>query len=130
MILLDRRSFGCLHAFCSKYRKILLWSGVFTVLSISLWSFVMRECNYRFYSTSIHGGRPSSEYARSRKESLESEFGQTLGAYRSKGASVLYRFGAFMALYRAVIISFHVLNLTIWRLFVHDIRKRAVKVII
>ncbi|KAK4852962.1 hypothetical protein QYF36_001591 [Acer negundo] len=80
-----------------------------------------------FYTTSIHGGRPSAKYAKWRKESLESEFGLALGAYRSKGASILYRFGPFLALYRAAIISFHVLKLTIWQFFVQDINKRAVK---
>ncbi|KAL5785888.1 hypothetical protein ACOSQ2_008280 [Xanthoceras sorbifolium] len=80
-----------------------------------------------FSTTSIHGGRPSAKYAKWRKESLESEFGLALGAYRTKGASVLYRFGPFLALYRAAIISFHVLKLTIWRFFVQDINKRAVK---
>ncbi|KAH7574005.1 hypothetical protein JRO89_XS03G0238700 [Xanthoceras sorbifolium] len=83
--------------------------------------------NYWFSTTSIHGGRPSAKYAKWRKESLESEFGLALGAYRTKGASVLYRFGPFLALYRAAIISFHVLKLTIWRFFVQDINKRAVK---
>ncbi|KAK1549421.1 hypothetical protein Q3G72_001868 [Acer saccharum] len=80
-----------------------------------------------FSTTSIHGGRPSAKYAKRRKESLESEFGLALGAYRSKGASILYRFGPFLALYRAAIISFHVLKLTIWQFFVQDINKRAVK---
>ncbi|KAK2658555.1 hypothetical protein Ddye_005088 [Dipteronia dyeriana] len=80
-----------------------------------------------FSTTSIHGGRPSAKYAKWRKESLESEFGLALGAYKSKGASVLHRFGPFLALYRAAIISFHVLKLTIWQFFVQDINKRAVK---
>lgn len=60
-----------------------------------------------------------------RKESLESEFGQALGS--SKSAAVV-RFGPFLALYRAAIISYHVLKLTAWRFFVHDIKKRAIKV--
>nr|TKS11183.1 putative aarF domain-containing protein kinase [Populus alba] len=76
--------------------------------------------------TSVHGGRPSAEYAKLRKESLESEFKQAL-SYSSKKDSIIYRFGPFLALYRATIISFHVLKLTAWQLFVHDIKKRAVK---
>lgn len=77
--------------------------------------------------TSVHGGRPSAEYAKLRKESLESEFKQAL-SYSSKKDSIIYRFGPLLALYRATIISFHVLKLTAWQLFVHDIKKRAVKV--
>lgn len=73
----------------------------------------------------MHGERPSAEYAKLRKESLESQFGRALG---SKSVSILYRFGPFLALYRATIISFHVLKLTIWRFFVHDVNKRSVKV--
>lgn len=84
-------------------------------------------CRYSTAFTSVHGGRPSAEYAKLRKESLESEFGHALGTYSSKRASI-YRFGPFLALYRAAIISFHVLNLTFWQLFVHDIKKRAIKV--
>ncbi|KAL2236137.1 UNVERIFIED_CONTAM: putative protein phosphatase 2C 59, partial [Sesamum indicum] len=81
----------------------------------------------KFFSSgysSVHGERPSAEYAKLRKESLESQFGRALG---SRSVSVLYRFGPFLALYRAAIISFHVLKLTIWRLFVHDMKKRSVK---
>ncbi|KAL0297384.1 UNVERIFIED_CONTAM: putative protein phosphatase 2C 59 [Sesamum radiatum] len=81
----------------------------------------------KFFSSgysSVHGERPSAEYAKLRKESLESQFGRALG---SRSVSILYRFGPFLALYRAAIISFHVLKLTIWRLFVHDIKKRSVK---
>ncbi|XP_047322386.1 uncharacterized protein sll0005 [Impatiens glandulifera] len=84
----------------------------------------------RLYSTSytsVHGERPSAEYAKLRKESLESEFGHAIGAYSSRNLSTLYRFGPFLALYRAAIISFHVLKLTAWQLFVHDIHKRAIK---
>lgn len=77
--------------------------------------------------TSVHGESPSAEYAKLRKESLESEFGHALGANRSKSFSAAYRFGPFLALYRAAIISFHVLKLTIWQFFVQDIRKRAIK---
>ncbi|GLT56902.1 hypothetical protein SLA2020_299150 [Shorea laevis] len=77
--------------------------------------------------TSVHGGRPSAEYAKLRKESLESEFGHTIGTHSSKSISTLYRFGPFLALYRAAIISFHVLKLTIWQFFVQDIKKRAIK---
>ncbi|XP_074280420.1 uncharacterized protein LOC141605509 isoform X2 [Silene latifolia] len=84
----------------------------------------------RFSSTnfsSVHGERPSAEYAKKRKESLEDEFGHVLGAYSSRSVSVVYRFGPFLALFRAAVISFYVLKLSIWQLFVHDIRKRAAK---
>ncbi|XP_065849167.1 uncharacterized protein [Euphorbia lathyris] len=77
--------------------------------------------------TSVHGGRPSSEYAKLRKESLESEFGQALGTHSSNRVSMVYRFGPFLALYRAAIISFHVFKLTLWQIFVRDINKRAIK---
>ncbi|XP_071918183.1 uncharacterized protein [Coffea arabica] len=75
---------------------------------------------------SVHGERPSAEYAKLRKESLESKFGHLLGT-RSKNVSTIYHFGPFFALYRAAIISYHVLKLAIWRLFVHDMKKRSVK---
>ncbi|CAI9759544.1 unnamed protein product [Fraxinus pennsylvanica] len=84
--------------------------------------------NRKFFSSdysSVHGERPSAEYAKLRKESLESEFGHALD--RSESPSVLYRFGPFLALYRAAIISFHVFKLTIWRFFVHDMKKRSIK---
>lgn len=77
--------------------------------------------------TSVHGERPSAEYAKLRKESLESEFGQTLGTYSSKSFSAVYRFGPFLALYRAAIVSFHVVKLSIWQLFIRDIQRRAIK---
>ncbi|KAM0967987.1 hypothetical protein ACFX13_016724 [Malus domestica] len=77
-------------------------------------------------STSVHGEMPSAEYAKLRKESLESEFGHALDA-GSKSISIVYCFGPFLALYRAAIISFHVVKLTVWQFFVLDIRKRAVK---
>ncbi|KAF7802514.1 putative aarF domain-containing protein kinase [Senna tora] len=83
-----------------------------------------------FYSTSfssVHGEKPSAEYAKLRKESLESQFGLALGTYSSKSFSSIYRFGPFLALYRAAIISFHVFKLTFWQLFVQDIQKRAIK---
>ncbi|KAA3489844.1 putative aarF domain-containing protein kinase chloroplastic-like isoform X8 [Gossypium australe] len=70
---------------------------------------------------------PSAEYAKLRKESLESEFGHIVGTHSSKSVSVVYRFGPFLALYRAAIISFHVLKLTIWRFFFRDIKERASK---
>lgn len=78
--------------------------------------------------TSIHGERPSAEYARLRKESLENQFGDKLGTHSSKSISSVYRFGPFLALYRAAIISFYVAKLAIWRLFVQDMQKRAVMV--
>lgn len=76
--------------------------------------------------TSVHGESPSAEYAKLRKESLEFEFGHALGTYR-KSVSVVPRFGPFLALYRAAIISFYVLKLSIWQFFVQDITKRAIK---
>lgn len=69
----------------------------------------------------MHGERPTAEYAKLRKESLETQFRHALGAYGSKSP--------FLALYRAAIVSFYVLKLTIWQFFVHDIKKRSVKVI-
>lgn len=91
--------------------------------------FVSSLCSSSTGFTSVHGESPSAEYAKLRKESLESEFGHALGANRSRSFSAAYRFGPFLALYRASIISFHVLKLTIWQFFVQDIRKRAIKVI-
>ncbi|TYH69625.1 hypothetical protein ES332_D05G069200v1 [Gossypium tomentosum] len=84
---------------------------------------------YRFSKgfVSVHGERPSAEYAKLRKESLESEFGHIVGTHSSKRVSVVYRFGPFLAFYRAAIISFHVLKLTIWRFFFRDIKERASK---
>uniref|UniRef100_A0A7C9EKB4 ABC1 atypical kinase-like domain-containing protein n=1 Tax=Opuntia streptacantha TaxID=393608 RepID=A0A7C9EKB4_OPUST len=84
----------------------------------------------RFYSTgfsSVHGERPSAEYAKLRKQSLEDEFGHVLGTYSSRSFSAVYRFGPFLALFRAAVISYHVLKLSAWQLFVHDVKKRATK---
>lgn len=85
----------------------------------------------RSFSTgfsSVHGERPSAEYAKLRKQSLESEFGHALN-YSSKRLSTFYRFGPFLALYRAAIISYYAVKLTIWQFFVHDTKKRSIKVI-
>lgn len=82
-------------------------------------------CSFSSDYSSVHGERPSAEYAKLRKESLESQFGRALG---SKSVSVAYHFGPFLALYRAAIISFHVLKLTVWHFFVHDMKKRSIKV--
>jgi len=92
--------------------------------------FVRRGCWCRYSTgfTSVHGETPSAEYARMRRESLESKFGHALGTYSSKSFNAIYGFGPFLALYRATIISFHVLRLMIWQLFVQDTKKRAVKV--
>lgn len=92
------------------------------------WEWICHRYSTEF--TSVHGGRPTAEYAKLRRESLETEFGQALGAYSSKSFSAVYRFGPFLALYRAAIISFYVVKLTFWQLFVQDMRKRAVKVCI
>ncbi|KAG0463198.1 hypothetical protein HPP92_021674 [Vanilla planifolia] len=77
--------------------------------------------------TSVHGEKPSAEYARQRKQSLEIEFGHILGRYSSKTLFTYSRFGPFLALYRAAIISFQVVKLTVWHFFFQDIHKRAVK---
>lgn len=77
--------------------------------------------------TSVHGERPSAEYAKLRKASLESEFGNILGTYSSKSASIFFHFGPFLALYRAAIISFQVLKLSIWHFCLRDIKKRSIK---
>lgn len=84
----------------------------------------------RFFSTgysSVHGERPSAEYAKLRKQSLEDEFGHVLGTYSSRSFSAVYRFGPFLALFRAAVISYHVLKLSTWQLFVHDVKRRATK---
>ncbi|KAI0497046.1 hypothetical protein KFK09_023374 [Dendrobium nobile] len=77
--------------------------------------------------TSVHGEKPSAEYARRRKQSLETEFGHMLGMHGSKTLYAYSRFGPFLALYRAAIISFQVFKLSISHFFVQDIHKRAVK---
>lgn len=77
--------------------------------------------------TSVHGERPSSDYAKRRKESLETEFGHILGTYKSKTMFAYHRFGPFLALYRAAIISFQIAKLTVWHFFIQDIHRRAVK---
>ncbi|KAF8400251.1 hypothetical protein HHK36_013548 [Tetracentron sinense] len=89
-------------------------------------SLLLRE-SFSTGFTSVHGERPSAEYAKLRKESLESEFGHALGTYSSKSVSAYFHFGPFLALYRAAIISFQVVKLTIWHFFVQDIHKRAIK---
>ncbi|TVU39410.1 hypothetical protein EJB05_12828, partial [Eragrostis curvula] len=76
--------------------------------------------------TSVHGERPSSEYAKIRKESLETQFGRILGS-SSRRLFADRGFGPFLALYRAATISFHVVKLTIWHLYLDDMRKRAEK---
>lgn len=77
--------------------------------------------------TSVHGEKPSSEYARQRKQSLETLFGHILGRHGSKAFFAYSRFGPFLALYRAAIIFFQVAKLTVWHFFVQDIDKRAAK---
>ncbi|KAL5657571.1 hypothetical protein ACJX0J_030734, partial [Zea mays] len=76
--------------------------------------------------TSVHGERPSSEYAKIRKESLETQFGRILGS-SSRRHFADRGFGPFLALYRAATISFHVVKLTIWHLLLNDMHKRAEK---
>ncbi|KAJ1413086.1 UbiB domain [Sesbania bispinosa] len=88
---------------------------------------LLHRNSYSTGFTSVHGETPSAEYARMRRESLENKFGLALGTYSSKSFKAIHGFGPFLALYRAAIISFHVLRLTIWQLFVQDIKKRAIK---
>ncbi|KAF7045714.1 hypothetical protein CFC21_054794, partial [Triticum aestivum] len=82
--------------------------------------------SYSSAFTSVHGGRPSSEYAKIRKESLESQFRRILGSsshtlFADRG------FGPFLAVYRAATISYHVVKLTVWHLLLSDVHKRAEK---
>lgn len=74
----------------------------------------------------MHGERPSSEYAKIRKESLETQFGRILGS-SSRRLFADRGFGPFLALYRAATISFHVVKLTVWHLLLNDMHKRAGK---
>ncbi|CAN6210044.1 unnamed protein product [Urochloa humidicola] len=82
--------------------------------------------SYSSAFTSVHGERPSSEYAKIRKESLETQFGTILGL-SSRRLFADRGFGPFLALYRAATISFHVVKLTIWHLLLNDMHKRAEK---
>ncbi|GJN37220.1 hypothetical protein PR202_gb26179 [Eleusine coracana subsp. coracana] len=83
-------------------------------------------CSYSSAFTSVHGERPSSEYAKIRKQSLETQFGRILGS-SSRRLFADRGFGPFLALYRAATISFHVVKLTIWHLLLSDMKKRAQK---
>lgn len=118
-----------LHSCCSA-EKILCRNFLLKDGSLKHDKYVLTKyLHQKFFSTgytSVHGERPSAEYAKLRKESLESKFGHLLGT-RSKNVSTFYHFGPFFALYRAAIISYHVLKLAVWRLFVHDMKKRSVK---
>ncbi|KAK2630878.1 hypothetical protein QOZ80_UnG0719810 [Eleusine coracana subsp. coracana] len=82
--------------------------------------------SYSSAFTSVHGERPSSEYAKIRKQSLETQFGRILGS-SSRRLFADRGFGPFLALYRAATISFHVVKLTIWHLLLSDMKKRAQK---
>nr|VDC92708.1 unnamed protein product [Brassica rapa] len=104
-----------------------LWRGRDDANISCISPFYLQHRTYSREFTSVHGGRPTAEYAKLRRESLESEFGEALGTYSTKSFSAAYRFGPFLALYRAAIISFHVVKLAFWQLFVRDMRKRAVK---
>ncbi|XP_078439431.1 protein kinase superfamily protein [Wolffia australiana] len=106
-------------------RNVGLRSFEFIIRSVPRDGYSMLHYSTGF--TSVHGNRPSAEYAKRRKESLETEFGTTLGTYRSKTLFAYYRFGPFLAIYRATIISFQVAKLTVWHIFLQDIRKRAEK---
>ncbi|OAY70063.1 Uncharacterized protein ACMD2_22316 [Ananas comosus] len=46
---------------------------------------------------------------------------------RRRGRFAFHRFGPFLALYRAAIISFQVAKLTVWHFVLQDVRKRAEK---
>ncbi|KAL8201135.1 hypothetical protein R6Q57_012474 [Mikania cordata] len=87
-------------------------------------TFSHRRFSTRF--SSVHGEKPSAEYAKLRKESLESEFGNALTS-RSKRLSMYYSFGPFLALYRAAYISYEIFKLTLGHFFIHDIKKRSAK---
>ncbi|KAL5728971.1 hypothetical protein ACHQM5_001989 [Ranunculus cassubicifolius] len=89
-------------------------------------SWLLQHHSFSTGFTSVHGERPTAEYAKLRKESLEREFGRAVDR-SSRSFSAYYRFGPFLALYRAAIISFQVVKLSIWHLFLQDIEKRAVK---
>lgn len=121
------RDFFC--QICLKEQVLWIWWTSWSYASI-FWLELKLCFWFRFSTgfTSVHGERPSTEYAKLRKESLESEFGHALGTYSSKNVSMFLRFGPFLAFYRAAIISFHVLKLAVWQFFVHDIKKRSVKV--
>ncbi|XP_024993637.1 uncharacterized protein LOC112527309 isoform X2 [Cynara cardunculus var. scolymus] len=84
------------------------------------------SCSFSTRLSSVHGEKPSAEYAKLRKESLESEFGNALTS-RSKRLSMYFSFGPFLALYRAAYISYEVFKLTLGHFFVHDIKKRSEK---
>ncbi|XP_020583969.1 uncharacterized protein LOC110027043 isoform X2 [Phalaenopsis equestris] len=77
--------------------------------------------------TSVHEEKPSAEYARRRKQSLETDFGHMLGIHGSETLFAYSRFGPFLALYRAAIISFQVVKLSVWHFLFQDTHKRAVK---
>lgn len=85
-------------------------------------------CSYSSAFTSVHGERPSSDYAKIRKASLETQFGRILGS-SSRRLFADRGFGPFLALYRAATISFHVVKLTMWHLLLNDMHKRAEKVV-
>ncbi|KAH1056914.1 hypothetical protein J1N35_034979, partial [Gossypium stocksii] len=57
--------------------------------------------------------------------SISLEFGHIVGTHSSKSVSVVYGFGPFLALYRAAIISFHVLKLTIWQFFFKTLKRAS-----
>ncbi|WOH08802.1 hypothetical protein DCAR_0728250 [Daucus carota subsp. sativus] len=120
LVCLKRHRFGL---FSPQYKSILNFTELYQL-------YFLNENRLKFvYSTgfsSVHGERPSAEYAKLRKQSLESEFGHALN-YSSKRLSTFYRFGPFLALYRAAIISYYAVKLTIWQLFVHDAKKRSIK---
>ena len=84
-------------------------------------------CSFSTRFSSVHGEKPSAEYAKLRKESLESEFGNALTS-RSKRLSMYFSYGPFLALYRAAFISYEVFKLTVGHFFIHDVKERAAKV--
>lgn len=119
------------RAYCAEIRELIIrFMWIWTLVRFMFYDLQIFVCWCRYSTsfTSVHGETPSAEYARMRRESLEDKFGHALGTYSSKSFNAVYRFGPFLALYRASIISFHVLRLMICQLFVHDMKKRAVKV--
>ncbi|KMZ66944.1 hypothetical protein ZOSMA_281G00240, partial [Zostera marina] len=104
------------------------------LIEIRIWKEMYRispafffHLNYATGFTSIHSENTSSEYAKLRKESLEGKFGRILGTQSSKTLFIYYGFGPFLALYRAAIITFYLVKLSILHFLVQDTHKRATK---
>ncbi|KAL8168270.1 hypothetical protein V2J09_009769, partial [Rumex salicifolius] len=126
----EERGSLCVHLDTHCY---LQWVVTYPICNDLVFHYLHKEIaneeglNYCTGFSSVHGEKPSAEYAKSRSQSLEKEFGNVLGTYSSRSLSAAYHFGPFLALYRAAIISYHVVKLSIWQVFFHDVQKRAVK---